>query len=110
MVADADTSVHLANGDNFEARAFDISVSEVGLASKHFLPKGLTVEMELEGAPFNLQQNIKVKGEIAYCKSAGVHSYKCGIRFLDLGDSDKEAIVRFITKHNRRKDDRMSLG
>lgn len=106
---DSEAAIHLANGDNFEARAFDISVGGIGFIDKYYFPKGVMLALELDGAAFNISENIKVQGEITYCKSAGVHKYKCGIKFLDLKEKDKETIERFIKSHNQRKDYRLDL-
>lgn len=103
-------SVSLANGNRFEARAYDISVGGIGLLTKYFLPKGLLLEMEIEGAPFGLQEIITAKGEVAHCKNVQVHKYKCGINFTEMADKYVKAIVQFISNYEKRRDPRVNLS
>ncbi len=103
-------SVSLANGNRFEARAYDISVGGIGLVAKYFLPKGLMLELEIEGAPFGLQERITAKGEVTHCKNVQVHKYKCGIRFTEISDKHKGAIAQFISNYEKRKSPRVDLS
>ena len=102
-------SVSLANGNRFESRAYDISVGGIGLVTKYFLPKGLLLEMEIEGAPFGLQERIISKGEVSHCKNIQVHKYKCGVRFTEMADKYTKIIAQFVSSHEKRREPRVSL-
>ena len=102
--------ISLANGNRFEARAYDISIGGIGLLMKYFLPKGLLLEMEIEGAPFGLQERIIAKGEVSHTKSVGAHKYKCGVKFTDMADKYIKAISQFVSDYERRKNPRINLS
>jgi c-di-GMP-binding flagellar brake protein YcgR len=103
-------SVSLAGGNRFEARAYDISVGGIGLLTKYFLPKGLLLELEIEGIPFGLKERITAKGEVTYCKNIQVHKYRCGIRFTEMADQYTKAIAQFVSSYERRSAPRVSLS
>ena len=103
-------SVSLANGNRFEARAYDISAGGLGLLTKYFLPNGLLLEIEIEGAPFGLKERIKVRGEVSHCKNIQVHKYKCGIRFVGMVDEHIKVIEQFVSNHERRRKLRVNLS
>lgn len=103
-------SVSLANGNRFEARAYDISVGGMGLFTKYFLPKGLLLELEIEGAPFGLKERIVAKGEVTHCKNFQVHKYKCGIRFTEMADKYIKTISQFVSSYEKRKNPRVELS
>lgn len=103
-------SVSLASGNRFEARAYDISVGGIGLLVKYFLPNGLLLEMEIEGAPFGLKERIIAKGEVSHCKNVQVHKYKCGIKFTEMIDKYKKVIEQFVSGYERRREPRVNLS
>lgn len=102
--------ISLANGNRFEARAYDISIGGLGLLTKYFLPKGLLLEMEIEGAPFDLKERITVKGEVTHCKNIEVHKYKCGIRFTEMSDENIKVIAKLVAGYEKRKEPRVNLS
>ena len=103
-------SISLANGNRFEAMACDISIGGIGLITKYFLPKGLLLELEIEGIPFELKERMTAKGEVAHCKNIQVRKYKCGIKFTQIDDKYIKAISQFISRYERRKNPRVSLS
>lgn len=103
-------SISLAGGNRFEARAYDISVGGIGLVTKYFLPKGLLLELEIEGAPFKLKERITAKGEVTHCKNVQAHKYKSGIRFTEMADKYIKVIAEFVASYEKRKDPRVNLS
>jgi len=106
---DKEQHINLVKGDCFEGKACDISAAGVGVHVKYFLPKGLVIKMELEGKPFGLNKKIKVKGAVRHCVYIKIHTYKCGIEFLDLPADCKKAITQFILTYEKRKKPRLNL-
>ena len=102
--------IALVGGNKLEAGVFDISISGIGLGIKHFIPKGLIVSMEIDGAPFGLDEVVNVKGEICYCNYEQAALYKCGIRFVDIPEKYLSAIANFVSTHERRNDPRVELA
>lgn len=100
----------LSMDKEFVAKALDISELGIGLLSKYFLPAGLILEMEIEGAPFELAQNMKIKGEIRHCKFIRSSGYQCGIKFIDIPEEYKKAIAHFIAENERRQAPRLKLS
>ncbi|MFH1504327.1 MAG: PilZ domain-containing protein [Candidatus Omnitrophota bacterium] len=100
----------LAGGKSFDVKGVDISVSGVGVISKHFLPKGLIIELEIEGLAFGLREAIRVKARVCYCRYLKSFEYRCGMEFIDISPKYKDAIGKFISAHERRKDPRLKLS
>ena len=97
-------NIKLVGGNRFEVSAFDISRNGIGFTiKKYFLPKGLLINLSIDGAPFGLEKPIKIKGEIRYCKCVKYEMYKCGVKFLDMPKRYKKVITQFISNYNRRK-------
>lgn len=101
----------LTGGNKFEVKAVDISEIGIGVSSEYFLPKGVIVDLNIAGTSFGLNENIRPKGEVRYCKfvKASKYKYKCGIKFLDLPEKQRKIIAQFIAKYERRQSHRMSL-
>lgn len=100
----------LVSGNKFEVKAVDISEIGIGLVSEYFLPKGLILELEIDGAPFDLKEVMKIKGEIRYCRYERTVGYRCGVQFLDLSEVYRKAIAEFISTFERRKEPRVKLA
>ncbi|RJO65469.1 MAG: PilZ domain-containing protein [Candidatus Omnitrophota bacterium] len=100
----------LASGNKFEVKVLDISILGIGLQTKYFLPKGLIIDTEIEGAFFGLQEVMKIKGEVRYCNYIRGLGYRCGIKFLNISNKYKDAIIQFIAAHERRKEPRVKLS
>lgn len=100
----------LADGNSFEATALDISVSGLGIISKYYIPKGLIIVLEIPGNMFELKENVKTKAEIRYCKFIKSCEYRCGIKFLDMNEKYKNAIAKFISLYEKRKEPRLKLS
>jgi len=99
----------LLNGDSFEANTYDISASGMGVYTKYFFPKGLILELEIKGEPLGMKEHIRAKGEVRHCEFIKTHYYRCGLRFTDIQEKDKNAIAEFIAANDRRKDSRLSF-
>jgi len=106
---DAEQQVDLVDGNLFEVGIFDVSATGIGVISKHFLPKGLIVDLEMDGKLFGLNEAIKLKGEVRYCNFVQTALYKCGIKFIDTPESYTNAIANFVSANDRRKDPRVQL-
>ena len=104
-----DQNITLADGNQFEANAFDISVVGIGMITKFFLPKGLLIEIDIDGAPFDLAENVKIKCEVRHCASIKNRRYKCGIKFLDLSAEYKKAILQLISKYESKSKSHLKL-
>lgn len=100
----------LVCGKTFEVKGTDVSELGVGIISKYFLPKGLIIEAEMEGAFFGMNEIMKIKGEVRHCQYIRNLGYKCGLRFLNLSDAYRKAIVQTILAYERRKSPRVKLA
>jgi len=100
----------LAEGDSFKAGVLDISVLGIAIFSKYFLPRGLMLELEMPGAIFTINEDIKIRGEVRYSIYVRPSVYRCGIKFLDIPEKYTEAIARFVSLNERRKEPRLRLS
>ena len=100
----------LASGNKFEVRTLDISELGVGILSKYFIPKGVVLDLDIEGKPLGLDRDISTKGEVRYCKFVRNLGYKCGIKFLNISQPDRKAIAYFISTYERRRASRVKLA
>jgi len=103
----------LADGTDFEASIVDISTSGIGLVLRYFLPRGLVIELTLDGALFGLKGPMKIKGEVRHCKNVPYPKYKLyrvGIKFISVPKLYKKAISELISKLEKRKEPRLSLS
>ena len=107
---ESQTKFSLVKGDNFEVDILDISVGGIGVFSKYFLPRGLRLELQLEGKHFGLGEPIKIKGEVRYCNYAKASGYRCGVKFIDLPTEYKKKIANFIATYDRRAEPRYKLS
>lgn len=107
---DEEQRIALVGGNKLEADVFDISVSGIGLGIRHFIPKGLMVSMEIDGTPFEINEVMRVKGEICYCNYVQASLYKCGIRFIEMPEQYVTAVIDFVSKYERREDSRVELA
>ena len=102
--------VHLTKGNRFDVSSYDISAIGIGIYVKYFLPKGLILDLEMDGAPFGLEEKMKIKGEVRHCEYVTVRKYHCGIKFLNLPKNYKKVIDHFVSTHTRRKNPRIKLS
>ena len=107
---DLKQQVSLVGGNCFEGHGCNISTIGIGTFTKHFLPKGLILQMEIEGTPFGLTKPMKIKGEIRHCEYITKAKYKCGIKFLNLPKEYREAIKNLISAYEKRKKTRLNLS
>jgi len=91
--------ITLVGGNNMETETCDINLGGLCLILKYFLPRGLIVNLSIDGTPFGLDRKIDVKAEIRHSKYVKVHTYKTGVRFLDLSEEDRKYIDDFISKY-----------
>ncbi len=100
----------LAVDKTFKVETDDISVLGIGIFSKHFLPKGLRIDLQIDGKPFGLKKIMNIKGEIRYSVYIKTSVYRCGIQFSNLDPEYSEKIAKFITRYERRKAPRLKLS
>ncbi|NQT22905.1 MAG: PilZ domain-containing protein [Candidatus Omnitrophica bacterium] len=94
--------VHLAQGDRFKAATYNVSTIGVGLhVKKYFLPIGLIIDLEIDGAPFGLKEMMKIRGEVRHCEFLKSQIYECGIKFLNLPAEYKQAIAKFLADRKK---------
>ena len=105
-----DQKFSISQGDIFEVEVVDISVSGIGVFSKYFLPKGLIIDIDIDGKVFGSDKVMKMKGELRYCRSVKISRYRCGIRFVDPPAEYIKIIAEFISKNERRQDPRVKLA
>lgn len=103
---DLDQKFALAKGSSFKGDTFNISVLGMGISLKYFLPKGLVVELEIQGESFGLTGTMKLWGEVRYCKYMYKQGklYKCGIKFLGIPKEYEQAIVKFSSTYEKGMD------
>jgi len=94
----------------FEVEIVDISIGGVGVFSKYFLPKGLIIEVEIEGESFGFNEPMRIKSEIRYCNYVKASRYRCGIKFIDISDKYQKSIADFIIAHEKRTAPRYKLA
>lgn len=100
----------LVCGDSFQANVLDISALGIGLLSKYFSPKGLILEVDIDFAPFGQNEIMKIKGEIRYAQYLKNQGYRIGIKFLDISETNKKLIEKFVASRERRKEPRITLA
>jgi hypothetical protein len=100
----------LSKGNTFEIEIADISTLGVGIISRFFLPKGLRIELEIDGKPFGLDNSMKIKGEVRYCNYIKSSRYRCGIKFIDISSQYLNKIKDFIATYEKREEPRLKLS
>ena len=96
--------IKLDSNNAFEASAFDISETGIGLKiKKYYLPKGLAINLSVDGAVFGLKKPIKIGGEICYCTYIDNNTYKCGVKFVDMSERHRKVISKFISANSKPK-------
>lgn len=94
--------VMLVKGSRFEATTYDITVEGMGILIRYYLPRGVVIELAMKGGPFGVKKATTLKGEVRYCNFISYHSYKCGVRFVDLSARQRRAIARFISANTKK--------
>ncbi len=92
-----------------EASIINISILGIGIIVKYFFPKGLNIDLEIDGRYFGLEYPMNIKGEIRYCKYIKNNGYRCGVKFLDIKKEYLEKIEDFIASYDRREAPRLKL-
>lgn len=91
----------LSVGNQFEVKLTGISITGVSLFSEYLLPKGLKVELEMEGRLFGMSDPLIIKGEVRYCKQMEPSKYKCGVKFTQLSEYYRQKISVFVASGQR---------
>ena len=91
----------LGDTKRIKAEVFDLSIGGMGLLLNYFLPKGLQIKLLVDGKCFNSDKEIMLKAEVRYCITLKANRYKCGIRFTDISEENKNIIVNFIASHKK---------
>ena len=94
---EAEQKFSLSTCNQFEVKLTSISTAGVSLFSEYLLPKGLRVDLEINGRPFGLGDSLIVKGEVRYCKQVNPSKYKCGVKFIQLCDYYRDEISKFVS-------------
>ncbi|MDP3143413.1 MAG: PilZ domain-containing protein [Candidatus Omnitrophota bacterium] len=110
VCADPQRKFAIVSGKSLECKAFDISELGVGLSSKYFFPKGLMLDMKIDGSLFGLREAMNIRGEVRYCIFNRSYGYRSGIKFIDLADKYHRSIAKFIGENERRKDLRVQIS
>jgi c-di-GMP-binding flagellar brake protein YcgR len=100
----------LAEGDSIKVNLLDISRLGMGILSKHFLPRGLIANFEIDGALFGFAETMKIKAEVRWCNYVRPSIYRFGVRFLDNPEKYMNAIEQFVSANERRKEPRLKLS
>lgn len=87
----------------------DVSISGLGVISPVFFPKGVTLRIQMDGATFNMDKPINVRGEVRYCKPGGERKYKLGIKFIEIEDKVLNKIKEYVAKNERREEPRVGF-
>jgi len=101
--AKKDQQVILAEGNRFSAVACNISVLGIAIRVKYFLPKGLVLDLEIDGIYFGLEGPMKIKAEVRHCDYVKYRTYECGLKFLDITAQYKKAIENFVSARGKKK-------
>ena len=72
------------------------------IVKNYFLPRGLKIDIEISGSVFGLKNTIKIKGEISHCNYIKFHTYKCGIKFLELSKKNRKLIADFVASKKKK--------
>lgn len=81
----------------------DVSVLGLGVISPVFFPKGAILKIQMDGAAFNIDKPINIRGEVRYCKPERGKKYKLGIKFVEIEDKVLEKIKEYVIKNERRE-------
>jgi c-di-GMP-binding flagellar brake protein YcgR len=100
----------LVSDNGCEMIATDIGGSGMGLVSEYFFPRGLIIQLKIEGKEFGLKENMVIKAKVCHSRHQGIQSYVCGVEFIDLSPQYKQAIAEFMAQHERRKFPRIQLA
>ena len=93
---DPNQSYHTRDGDLLDANSADISEGGISLKSRYYLPKGLRVDVKMQGVGFGLSEIINLDAEIRYCEQEASHEYRCGLKFLDPGQRYEDVFGDFL--------------
>ena len=72
---------YLRDGNIFDADSADVSSTGISVRSRYYLPKGLVVDLKIEGTDFGISEVINLEGEVRYCKQDEPSKYRCGLKF-----------------------------
>lgn len=99
----------VSSSESFEVTALDISAQGIGIRAEKHLPQKTIVELQIDGAVFDLNESMFIKAEVRSCGPEDSSKCRCGMRFLDINSKCQEAIGGFISKYNRRREPRLGL-
>lgn len=94
--------IHLLHEEQ-KAVIADVSVLGLGVISPIFFPKGAILKIQMDGAAFNIDKPINIRGEVRYCKPERGKKYKLGIKFVEIEDKVVEKIKEYVIKNERRE-------
>ncbi len=91
--------VRMALGDDdLEGLAEDLSVGGLCLSTSHVLPTGAILSIKFRaiqgsGTGDWGSQKFELRGQVCYCRTAEKNSYRSGIRFEAISETDKKFIA-----------------
>lgn len=94
--------IHLLQEEQ-KAVIADVSVLGLGVISPIFFPKGAILKIQMDGAAFNIDKPINIRGEVRYCKPERGKKYKLGIKFVEIEDKVVDKIKEYVIKNERRE-------
>ncbi len=86
-----------------EAAIVDISITGLGVISTMPFSQGAMLRIQMDGAKFNMDKPINIRGEVRYCKPQREKEYRLGIKFVEVEDRDLNKIKEYINKYIHRK-------
>ncbi|MFH0772151.1 MAG: PilZ domain-containing protein [Candidatus Omnitrophota bacterium] len=82
-----------------EIKINDISVVGIGALCPIFLPKGAILDISMSSSELNIDNSVKIKGEVRYCRPAKEDQDKLGIKFVGIDSHILERIREFVAKN-----------
>lgn len=94
----------------------DIGVSGCGIEAPNLIPVGIELGVSIDTAPFRQEmpdvhkEPIKASAKVTACIMKASDSYRLGLSFVNISQSDKVLIEDFIKARERRKDPRWDMS
>lgn len=94
--------IHLLQEEQ-KAVIADVSALGLGVVSPVFFPKGAILRIQMDGATFNFDKPISIRGEVRYCKPERGKKYRLGIKFIEIDNKALDKIKEYVIKNERRE-------
>ena len=100
----------LSQDKALKVEVMDISKVGMGMISSCYFPKGLIIELQIDGAQFGLKELMRLKAEVRWCNYIKPSVYRFGVRFIHPPDIYVQAVSKFVSEHERRKEPRLKIS